>query len=203
MRSMDSGPTDPMLVRTIMQNILKNEREDILPGDRLLIKEPKLSLRIKWLREVFPDCYIIAIVRNPWSVVEGIKRKLYAMGDLPLYVDTPTAAAQWNITNHIIQLESKGLDNFQLVRYEDMINASCFPMELESNCFWSRLLHHAGLSQEKFRIPNESKYSHFEKDKDQSSADKLEEWDIDYIDEACQALIKHFNYTKPVKKNNE
>ncbi len=198
--SFDNGPIDKEAVQRILSVLWEHPDEEVKEGQRLLIKEPKFSLRIKWLQKIFPDCYIIAIVRNPWSVIEGLKRRIQALGDVPLNLDTPTAAAQWNITNNVIQMDGAGGENFQWVKYEDMIQADAFPIKLKSNCFWSRLLHHAGLPIDSFTIPNESKYSNFEQGKDEESIKNLTTWDIDYINIACKHLIDKFNYPKPVRE---
>lgn len=194
-RSFSTGPTEEAQVKQLLTMLLERTDEgDLHDGDRLLIKEPKLSLRIRWLKKLFPDSHIIAIVRNPWAVAEGIVRKCSHMGDVPLNLDIPTAAAQWNITNTIIRMDSAGIDGFHLVRYEDMIRADKFPNGVESNCFWSRLLAHLELDPEGFTIPNGSKYSRFVTDNDQGSMSRLSPWDVRYISYACKDLIEHYGY---------
>lgn len=163
---------------------------------RQLVKEPKFSLRVRWLKCIWPDCYIVAIVRNPWSVVEGIKRKLSQIGDLPLIVDTPTALAQWVNVNSCIMIDSKNISNFSLVRYEDMINADVFPNNgTDKNCFWMRLLSHLNLSADNFKIPNETPKSHFDNSRDAFSLSRLSKWDIDFITYTAAHLIKEFKYS--------
>ncbi len=196
-RSFGTGPVDQFHVEKLIQAVLDIENIHWEPptNNRILFKDPKLSLRIKWLKKIFPDCYIVAIIRNPWSTVEGIVRRLPLLGDVPLNLDIPTATAQWHITNTIIDMESKNVDNFYIVRYEDMISANKFPDGLKSNCFWSRLLAHLGLSKEGFSIPNKSTYTHFLPSKNNDSLKNLTPWDVNYISNACAVLIDKYEYS--------
>ena len=192
-RSFGTGPTIGANVEQVFERIFVNENIDP-QGKRVLFKDPKLSLRIKWLKHIFPDCYIISIIRNPWSTIEGIIRRLPVLGDVPLNLDIPTATAQWHATNTIIELDSQKIDNFITVRYEDMIAADTFPGNTEGNCFWSRLLAHLGLSTNHFKIPNSSKYSHFDNTKNTLSLKNLSAWDVNYISNACSTLINKYGY---------
>ena len=177
--------------------ILAQYKPNFIEGNRWLVKDPKLSLRIRWLKEAFPDCLILSIVRNPWSVVEGIKRKLAVHGDFPMFMDTPTACAQWNITNNIILQDSIGNDDVKYIRYEDMIKAKTFPDK--STGFWEEVLEFLQVKKGKFTIPNRARYSNFTQDKDNKSSSNLTQWDIDYISLASKSLIERFDYKPPIK----
>lgn len=195
-RSFGTGPTFKPGMEHLLKHILTTEKvqwEQPIKK-RMLFKDPKLSLRIRWIKHLWPDSYIVAIIRNPWATIEGIIRRLPLMGDVPLNLDVPTATAQWHATNTIIELDSKSIDNFQIVRYEDMISATKFPGDASENCFWSRLLSHLNLSIDGFQIPNDSKYSHFKQDKNSNSLENLSAWDINYISQACKDLIIKYGY---------
>ncbi len=193
-RSYGVGPIDKGNVEGLIQDIFTCYPNSTKKGKRLLIKDPKLSLRLTWIKELWPDAHIIAIVRNPWAVIEGIVRKLPLMGDVPLRLDVPTATAQWINVNTILSLDSQGMTNFQFVKYEDMIKAKKFPNGLESNCFWSRLLGHLDLPSDGFTVPNSSKYSNFEQERNDYSFKNLSKWDRNFISMATESLIERFGY---------
>lgn len=192
--SYGTGPLERKHIEEMLQIIEERFPDKFKAGKRWLAKDPKLSLRIKWLKRLWPDATIIAIVRNPWAVVEGLKRKLAILGDVPLNLDTPTAMAQWISVNSVILNDSEKVEDCYIVRYEDMIQAKKFPDGLNSNCFWGRLLGHCKLELKEFKIPNKSKYSVFDSNKDNDSLDRLSEWDIEYINRSGAGLIQRFGY---------
>jgi len=201
-KSFSTGPMDKTHVEETISNAKKMFPDEYVEGNRLLFKDPKLSLRITWIKKLWPDAHIIAIVRNPWAVSEGIKRKISIMGDVPANMDIVTTAAQWNAVNSIILNDSKGIDNFQLIRYEDMIAAERYPGKLDQNCFWSRLLGHLKLKAKSFCIPNRSEFSYFKKDTNLNSINSLTKWEQDYITTSCKSLIDKFGYTDMLKNNS-
>lgn len=91
-----------------------------------LFKEPKFILRIPWLLDLFPDAKIIITVRNPWSTVEGIQRRLHSFGDTPFKCCIPTCAAQYLTCYTYSSLDisqyppEKSQSTFFHVRYEDL-----------------------------------------------------------------------------------
>jgi len=167
---------------------------------RLLFKDPKFSLRIPWIRSLFPDAHIIVMARNPWAVCEGIRRKVALMGDVPANLDIPTAVAQYNNVYHTILLDTNPRDAaIHFVRYEDLITATPFPQPSASpnGCqFWRDLLSDLQLSHS-FTIPNASEYSHFKTDTDQQSMNNLTPWEIVFITNATTPIRERFNYTTP------
>lgn len=188
------GEEIEFLLRGVKQQMPERWRE----GKRLVFKDPKLSLRITWLKKLWPDCIIVAMIRNPWSVVEGIIRKLPILGDVPLNLDVPTAMAQWMTVNTILRMDSQRVGDFHWVRYEDLIRGKKFPGNIEANRIWSSILAHCDLKTEGFTIPNESKYSHFEEGRDEESYGRLTAWEREYIARAGKKLIEDFDY-KPAE----
>lgn len=190
-----TGPLDPQDTRESIRHVLNTlHPPKIKPGSRLLIKDPKLSLRVKWLRKVWPDCHIIAITRNPWAVIEGIRRKLTVLGDVPLNLDIPTACAQYINTYTSVIVDSEGLDNFLWLRYEDMIQANKSTVH-QPHPFWSGLLSKLQLSHEGFTIPNKSEYSSFRKGNDTASLSRLTRWETSFITTATADLCRRFGYS--------
>lgn len=196
-RCYGTGPLDKGTVEHLLKSVFSSFPSKFKKGKRLLFKDPKLSLRTRWIKKLWPDAHIIVTVRNPWSVCEGIRRKLPLMGDVPLNLDIPTAAAQFNNVYHTILLDTEGMDDVTFVKYEDLISASEFPSgNTFSNEFWSHLLAHSGLSRN-FSIPNDSPFSTFEKGRDEYSLGNLTQWEINFISHACRPLIDTFHYRIP------
>lgn len=84
------------------------------------------SARMTWLQKNFKNSYFIFIVRNGYAVSEGIKRK--ASGGLwgiqkeeykPTY-PIEFCAKQWVINNKVIEKDSKSINNFKKIYYEDL-----------------------------------------------------------------------------------
>jgi hypothetical protein len=164
-------------------------------GKRLLLKDPKFCLRLKWIRKLWPDCKIVLLVRNPWSVSEGIRRKLPLVGDVPSGIDIPTACAQWINANTVAMLDSRDMKNVLRVRYEDMIRANKFPYG-ENGDFWKRLLDFCELEQDGFSIPNKSEYSKFTHERDGASLANMSTWEKGFVKEAARGLIEDFGYSR-------
>ena len=178
------------------------KKNQLIHGPRMIVKSPKLSLRLRWLKELWPDCTIVVMIRNPWAVIEGLVRKIKIMGDCPFLLDIPTATAQYNNVYTTIALDSIGLDNIFTVRYEDLIQASTFPgQSVSSNAFWANLLSNLQLPATTFTIPNAEPFSNFEQTRDYKSLEKLSSWDIDFISRACQRIIHDYGYDNFLKEH--
>ncbi len=103
------------------------EDDDCGPGERLkydwsfhlpersslaLVKCTQFSVRTPWLQACFPSARFIGIVRHPFAVCEGIRRRT----GHPLSV----AARHWRIANERMLADFQRLDRRLLVRYEDL-----------------------------------------------------------------------------------
>ena len=75
-------------------------------------KSPPDAIRARWLQHAFPGAYFIAIVRNGYAVVEGIRRRQGYPVD--------RCARHWELTNRLMLDDAKQLRRFLLVRYEDL-----------------------------------------------------------------------------------
>jgi hypothetical protein len=106
---------------------------------RFINKHPENSLRIEFLKEIFPDALFIHMIREGMAAVESnysrsqmdLFRSYYPFGDFPKpphwrdYLDLPAHAQfahQWqDIVNYIRQVAKKSLgpENYREIYYED------------------------------------------------------------------------------------
>lgn len=120
--SIESGPISK---NSFIQNISLYAQHKVKKmfdsPNPILFKEPKFILRIPWLLDIFPDCKIIITIRNPWSTIEGIRRRMHSFGDLPFSCDIPTCASQYSIcyTQALLDLQRYPLKKFFFWRFED------------------------------------------------------------------------------------
>jgi len=77
----------------------------------LLEKTPLNSIRSRWLQHNFSPSRFIAIVRSPYAVCEGLRRRTGC--------DIASAATQWARTNEILLEDTKYLTHVMRIRYED------------------------------------------------------------------------------------
>jgi hypothetical protein len=84
----------------------------------LLEKTPANSARIRWLEKNFENAYFVGIVRNGYAASEGISRKAQ-----PIHLKSgwsiEQAAYQWYRSNHLLLEDSKHVNNFMWMKYED------------------------------------------------------------------------------------
>lgn len=201
-RAYGGGPYEFQNVEKTIADFAKMAPEMWKEGNRLLFKDPKLSLRLTWIKKLWPDAIIMAMVRNPWSVVEGLLRRLPLMGDVPLNLDVPTATAQWINVNTVMLVDRKKIprEDFMWVRYEDLIKAKQFPTEVDEKNLWSKILAHCQLKGEGFTMPNESDFSEYKGENDTASWGKLNSWEKDFISTATGGLLEEFGYGKMPKE---
>jgi len=86
--------------------------------DVLLEKSPQNGARTRWLQKHFNNSHFICMIRNGYAVAEGISRKAKPecqIGKWPIHM----SAQQWCLSNRVFREDSKYLDKFIWVRYED------------------------------------------------------------------------------------
>ena len=82
------------------------------PNDFLFEKSPPNTIRSRWLQRNFPGAFFLAIVRSPYAVCEGIKRR----GGYTV----ERAARHWARANQIMLEDFPSLERKLLIRYEDL-----------------------------------------------------------------------------------
>jgi len=81
----------------------------------LLDKSPTNSLRSRWLQRHFSPCRFITIVRTPYAVCEGIRRRAGQTID--------AAALHWSRAHAILFADMERLERTMWFRYEDFCSA--------------------------------------------------------------------------------
>lgn len=88
-------------------------RELANPVGPLIIEKTTMNaVRMRWLQSVFPRSRFVGLVRNGFAVTEGIMRK----GNK----SAARGARHWNLVNKIMLDDAKHIENFMLLRYEDL-----------------------------------------------------------------------------------
>jgi hypothetical protein len=83
---------------------------DDRPG-HLLVKSPENTLRTRWLQRHFEPSSFVMIVRSPYAVCEGTRRRSgHSIED---------AAEHWTKVNHYLIEDMRHLDHSVLFKYED------------------------------------------------------------------------------------
>ena len=82
------------------------------PPGILLEKSPTNTLRSRWLQHNFQPARFITLVRSPYAVCEGIRRRL----DVSIEV----AATHWQVVHEILYQDMKCLDQCLWLQYEDL-----------------------------------------------------------------------------------
>jgi Sulfotransferase family len=83
------------------------------PGPGILVeKSPPNTLRSRWLQKNFAPSRFAAIIRHPYAVCEGIRRRSK--------VGIEEAARQWAKANEVMLADSEHLEHFHLVTYENL-----------------------------------------------------------------------------------
>jgi Sulfotransferase family len=83
------------------------------PGIRLE-KSPPNTIRSLWLQEHFTNSAFIALVRHPYPVCEGIRRRMGC--------NIQEAATHWHIANSLLMADIPHLKKCHLVKYENLMS---------------------------------------------------------------------------------
>ena len=90
-----------------------SEYYDSAPGI-YMEKSPTNALRSRWMQRHFSPCKFIMMVRNPYAVCEGVKRRTGCKIE--------DAATHWLNVNKIMMEDSKHLKHKILIPYEDLVD---------------------------------------------------------------------------------
>jgi len=166
-----------------IDNIIKVclEKNMAINGERVLLKDPRLSLRVKWIKYVFPNAKILCMVRSPFAVAEGIIRHSNAK---KMPTNARLAANQYNVVYKIIE---KSEDCVKYIKYEDMIKN-----KTGREKFWQEILEYCGLQPNKLKLPCDDKWTKFNDCRNDWSLGQLNEQQADIIKHQTKDIINKF-----------
>ncbi len=165
-------------------NIISVYNDYLKPETRFITKSPADTLRARLIQAYFPDAYFIAIVRNGYTVSEGIVRKRKDDPNRPqfkgLYTTIDEAAEQWFRANTIILSHEKFLKNYKIIKYEDLVNK---PEETLNS-----ILNFCDLDDNNFPIPA------FNRNLNEEQISRLSDYELETITRIAQPMLIHFDY---------
>lgn len=156
----------------------------------LVEKSPPNAARTRWFQKHFENAHFIGIVRNGYAVAEGISRK----GDPKSIKDgwpIQKSAWQWARSNQVMMDDAQHLNNFHLVRYEDLATNPQVELDKIANFLGQQAF--PDLSTESFAI-HERKDS--VKDMNQSSIDRLTPEDVAIVNEKAGFMLDRLGYAR-------
>jgi len=158
----------------------------------LLEKSPPNSAKTRWLQKTFENSYFIGIIRNPYAVAEGITRKAdpkHLTNRWPI----EKSAYQWARSNKVLYDDSRYLDRFMWIKYEDLTE------NLSESL--NKITDFIGISEFKIIEDGKSWAIHERNDKirnlNQESIKNLQQPDIDKITDIAKDMMTKFGY-KPM-----
>ncbi|QPG06391.1 sulfotransferase [Salinimonas marina] len=156
----------------------------------LVEKSPPNAARTRWLQKHFENAHFIGIVRNGYAVAEGISRK----GDPKSIKDgwpMDKSAWQWARSNEVMLDDAKHLNNFHLLRYEDL--ASSPQQELDNIASFLGLPAFPDVASQNFAIHERNDSV---KDMNASSIKKLSAEDIETFNRKAAFMLERLGYDK-------
>lgn len=149
-----------------------------------LVKSPEDVPRLRWIARHWSDARFLGIVRCPYAVVEGLRRK----ADL----DISVAAIQWRRSNQIMSDKFAEVENSVVVRYEELVErprrvwlgiSEWLGLEGTDELPKTELTVHGVTSQLRNMNPN--------------SIDRLTEPEKREITEICGSVMDRYGYRSP------
>ncbi len=89
----------------------------------VLEKTPANMARTRWLQANFKNAHFVGILRNPYAVIDGIRRKAdpqHLEAGWPIEM----CARQWARSNEVLAEDANHLKRFMWLRYEDFVNST-------------------------------------------------------------------------------
>lgn len=165
------------------------------PLKRIIIEKTTANaVRMLWLQKAFPNSYFIGLVRNGYAVTEGIRRKGKKSLD--------RGAKHWNIVNKIMLEDSKALDHYLELKYEDLVSK---PVETSE-----KISQFLGISKHKIEKALQKEYR-FEtirgyealkiEDMNKESIDRLDNNDKKIIYKYASEMLDYLGYGSSISSN--
>ncbi|MFB6290494.1 MAG: sulfotransferase [Candidatus Bipolaricaulia bacterium] len=175
----------------------------ILRKERLLNKHPRNSLRIDYIKEIFPTSLFVHVVRHPIPVVESLRRRSESIwrSNFPFglfckppdwedYINEPEVVKhshQWReIVKYVVDVSENYDDSFMTIKYENL----CADPANEVKRFSS----FSGLNSSKY--PDNLKSSFSTRNRNFKAKNNLTEEERHKIWDIVQDTAKHFGYER-------
>jgi hypothetical protein len=139
---------------------------------------------MRMLQAALPNALFIGLVRNPYAVCEGIRRRRQHELD--------TCARQWRDANRTMLEDAEHLRHFLLVRYEDLVSAPA--QTLATICAFVGISPVTLSPNEIFERQNITNAPQPIRNFNQMSFDKLNAAEIKTITDVCWPFAERFGY---------
>jgi len=154
---------------------------------RLVLSSPANLMRIRLLLQIFPDAMFITLIRNPFTVVEGIMRKRWCDPQRPWISGMTTtveqAAEQWENANILLLSAQQFLKNrLMIVYYEDLVD--------ETKTTFNEILDFLGVSKEEIETPR------FKQGLNPEQISRLTTNECTIIERICWPMMDHHGYQR-------
>jgi hypothetical protein len=95
-------------------------------GARVFLEKSVSNIpRMEWLDRNFPNAYFVGIIRHPYAVSEGIRRKARPrLQPARIYGERypiELTARQWLVANELLHSNAQKVERFHMLRYEDLV----------------------------------------------------------------------------------
>ena len=158
----------------------------------ILEKTPANAARTRWLQKHFNNAHFIGLIRDPYAVAEGIRRKARPV-HRPEGWPIAMTARQWLRSNQVLREDAEALQRFTWIRYEDLTEN---PTETLNS-----ILTFLNLPRDTLEVTGKSFSVH---DREQTmsnlnakSHENLSAEEIDEITAIVMPFAKQFGYTPP------
>jgi hypothetical protein len=142
----------------------------------LLEKSPPNALRTRWLQANFRPARFVVIVRSPYAVCEGVRRKKG--------FTVERAARHWAAANEILLSDLEHLEHYHFMRYEDLCAEPV-----------AQLGHIADLLE--LQSPFDPSVTASIQNFNAGSLSRLSDQDIELVSSICQPIMEKIGYARP------
>jgi hypothetical protein len=159
----------------------------IKPGSYFVEKSPPHTVRSRWLQQNFCNSCFIALVRSPYAVCEGMRRREG--------YEISRAARHWKRANEILLQDLDYLTRKILIRYEDLCDNCDAVLATVTDFLMLKTPFGSECSNADFRVHNADGTPSKLRNMNSKSLERLSADDIQKIDEIAGPLMERFGYT--------
>ena len=155
----------------------------------ILEKSPPNTVRSRWLQAHFRPCRFIAIVRNPYAVCQGIRRR---QGH-----DIEAAATHWARSNGCLLDDLPRLERAQLITYEALCDDPERTLDQINRLLALESPLDAGVFGKQYDVHNINDEAQPIRNLNDHAISQLSGQEIDQIDAIVGNVARKFGYEKP------